>query len=84
MYLEVTYRRGKPLAAYLYCVSAEEADVASTRRVHPALVADFAKDGSLIGVEIVYPSRITRTELLQVLRELHVTEVTEEELAPIC
>jgi hypothetical protein len=82
-YIEVTYRDGKPFAAYLYLSTCGDPAVATTRRVRPGLVADFAADGALVGLEIVHPSRTTRAELLQVLRELHVTDITEEQLEPI-
>jgi uncharacterized protein YuzE len=51
-YLEVTYREGKPIAAYYYLPRPEEQRSVRTRRVEAGLLIDFAKDGRPIGIEI--------------------------------
>jgi hypothetical protein len=54
-YLEVTYRKGRPFAAYLYLPRPEGAKSARTEAVGEGLVIDLAGDGSPIGLEITAP-----------------------------
>lgn len=58
-YLEVTFRRGRPLAAYLYLRRRPGVRSARTRPVAPGVRADYAADGVLIGIELTAPDRIT-------------------------
>ena len=81
--LTIRYRKGEPYAAYLHLPGDSSQTVASTRRVRPGFVADFDADGTVLGVEIINPAATTRAEVLDVLRELNVSEVSEAELAPI-
>lgn len=82
-YLEVTFRKGKPMAAYLYLPRRPGDRSVRTRRVPPGLVIDFAADGRAIGVEITAPSRITVTALNRVLRAIGGIPVTRHDLAPL-
>ncbi|MBI4567354.1 MAG: DUF2283 domain-containing protein [Planctomycetes bacterium] len=50
-YLEVTHRKGRPLAAYYYLPRRDDDKSAKTRRVAAGLLADFAADGRPIGIE---------------------------------
>ena len=82
-YLEVTYRRGKPLAAYFY-LPRRTGDTSA--RVEPRgeiYLVDWTEDGRPIGIEMPSPSLITTEGLNQVLSELHLDLVTPEELAPV-
>ncbi len=58
-YLEVTYRNGRPLAAYLAMPRLPGERAAGTRPLEHGLVADFASDGRLIGIEITDPATAT-------------------------
>src|SRR5688500_8152473 len=58
-YLEVTFRHGRPLAAYLVLPRRARDRSARTRRAAPGLVIDFTADGRPIGIEITAPSRVT-------------------------
>jgi hypothetical protein len=82
-YLQVTFRKGKPLAAYLYLPRRDRDRSARTRRATPGLVIDLTADGRAIGVEITAPSRITVTALNRVLRAIGAAPVTREDLAPL-
>lgn len=82
-YLEVTFRHGRALAAYLYLPRRTRDRSARTRRVEPGLVIDLAADGRAIGIEITAPTRVTVTALNRVLRELGATLVTRADLAPL-
>jgi uncharacterized protein YuzE len=83
-YLEVTYREGKPVAAYYYLPRLDgQRRSVRTRRVEPGLLIDYAKDGSAIGVEITAPSAISVTAFNRVLRALGVAPVKRQEIAPL-
>lgn len=82
-YLEVTYRKGRVLAAYFYLP--READDASVRteRFDGGLLVDFASDGRPIGIEITAPSRIDLSVLNQALSRLGQLPLRAEDLAPL-
>ena len=83
IYLEMTYRQGKPLVGYLYLSRRPGDYAATTRKVAPGLVADFAADGRPIGIEIVSPSIATRQSINHVLEELRQEPLPDQELAPL-
>jgi hypothetical protein len=60
-YLEVTFRHGRPLAAYYYLPRKPKDKSCRTKRVEPGLVIDFARDGRPIGIEILAPEKLTLT-----------------------
>jgi hypothetical protein len=82
-YLEVTFRNGRPLAAYYYLPRKPGEKSARTRRVEPGLVVDFAKSGRAIGIEITTPAKFSLAALNRVLRELGFAAATRDELAPV-
>jgi uncharacterized protein YuzE len=82
-YLEVTFRQGRPLAAYYYLPREAHQKSVRTRRVEPGLVIDFAADGQAIGIEITAPSKVTLAALNAVLDELGQVPATEVDLAPV-
>ncbi len=67
-YLEVTYRKGRPLAAYYYLPRREGDRSARTERADGGLVVDYASDGRAIGIEITCPDRLVFSELNRVLK----------------
>jgi hypothetical protein len=82
-YLEVTFRHGRPLAAYLYLPRRARDRSARTRRASPGLVVDLSADGRPIGIEITAPSRVTVTALNRVLRSFGLSPLTRADLAPL-
>lgn len=82
-YLEVTFRHGRPVAAYLYLPRRARDRSVRTRRATPGLVVDLAADGRAIGIEITAPSRVTVTALNRVLRSLGQSPLTRADLAPL-
>jgi hypothetical protein len=83
IYLEMTYRHGKPLAGYLYLPRQEGDKVARSRKAALGLVVDYARDGRPIGVEITSPSAISLKTVNELLTTLHVQTLGAEELAPL-
>lgn len=82
-YLEVTFRRGRPMAAYYYLPRRPGQRSVRTRRVEPGMVIDFARGGRAIGIELTAPSRLSVTAMNRVLRELGFPLVSREDLAPV-
>ncbi len=82
-YLEVTFRHGRPLAAYLYLPRRSGERSYRSSRVEPGMVIDFNRKGNPIGIEITAPSKISVTSLNRVLRGLGLPAVRKDDLAPL-
>jgi uncharacterized protein YuzE len=82
-YLEVTFRHGRPMAAYYYLPRRPKDKSYRTKRVEPGLVIDFARDGKPIGIEIVAPGKLTLRVFNRVLRELGFRPLKRADLAPL-
>jgi len=54
-YLVITYRRGRPLAAYYHLPRRGGQKSARSTEYEPGIVVDFSLKGVPIGVEIVTP-----------------------------
>jgi hypothetical protein len=82
-YLEITYRRGRPLAAYLY-LPRREGDK-SRRVVHegPGLMVDMAEDGRPIGIEIVSPRGVSLAAVNAILARYSMSPLGRDDLAPL-
>ena len=82
-YLEVTYRHGEPLAAYLYLPYDGPRKARRSRRVGFDLVIDLSADGRPVGIEITAPRQVTVRALNRVLRGLRCAPVHGADLAPL-
>ena len=82
-YLEVTYRKGRPVAAYYYLPRRDDDKSARTEQVGGGLLVDYSSDGRPIGTEISSPSRLDLGELNDVLTKLGQERVRPEDLAPL-
>jgi len=82
-YLEVTYRKGRALAAYFYLPRRGKRKSVRTRRVEPGLIIDFASNGEPLGIEITAPGEVTAATLNRVLRELGIAPVSAKDLSPL-
>jgi hypothetical protein len=82
-YLEVTFRRGRPLSAYLYLPRRPTDKSHRTEKVKPGLVIDFNRSGKPIGIEITAPARLSAPALNRVLRRLGFPAMTSADLAPL-
>lgn len=82
--LQITYRKGRPLAAYLYLVhSTGEKSVRTNPSPDGLLVVDYGADGRAIGVEITAPEAVTLYRLNTLLAELGQPPLPENEFRPI-
>lgn len=82
-YLQVTFRGGRPFAAYYYLPRGAHDASARTERAEPGLVIDFAADDRPIGIEITAPARLTVEAFNRVLARLGFPAVEADELAPL-
>ncbi|MGQ0667723.1 MAG: DUF2283 domain-containing protein [Nitrospiraceae bacterium] len=82
-YLEVTYRKGQPLAAYLYLPRAVGTRCVRTQEVSSGLLVDFSESGDAIGLEILAPALVTVAQVNAALTTLGLPTLTSEELAPL-
>ena len=82
-YLEVTFRQGRPIAAYYYLPRRGSQRSVRSRRVEPGLVIDFGADDQAIGIEITTPSMVSLAALNAVLRELGQSPASQADLAPV-
>ncbi|MBI2933836.1 MAG: DUF2283 domain-containing protein [Planctomycetes bacterium] len=82
-YLEVTFRKGKPLAAYLYLPRKPQAQSARTEKAAAGILVDYGQDGTPIGLEITTPGRTTANQINQVLQKLGLRPLDPAELSPL-
>ncbi|MFW6060229.1 MAG: hypothetical protein ACODAQ_08605 [Phycisphaeraceae bacterium] len=82
-YLEVTYRKGRPLAAYYYLPRQSGDTSARTQRVDGGLLIDFEPGGRAIGIEITAPSNFDLARLNEVLAQLGHDPIRREDFTPL-
>jgi hypothetical protein len=81
--LEVTFRRGRALAAYVHLPGGVGRRAWKSRELVQGLVLDVSRNGEPIGIEITEPSRITLTAINRVLRRLRMPLMKARDLAPM-
>jgi hypothetical protein len=82
-YLEITFRHGRPLAAYLYLPREGNEKSARTEQAAHGLLVDFAASGRPIGLEITAPSAVSPATINRVLADLGLSELSDADLAPL-
>lgn len=82
-YLEVTFRKGKPIAAYLYLRGRAGARSVRTEEMAPGVLVDYAGNGEPIGLELTAPADVRLEQINSVLGGLGLEAVTPQELAPL-
>ena len=82
-YLEITFREGTALAAYLYLPRSPSVSTARTEAVRPGILVDYDDSGAPIGLEITAPRAVTAAQVNEVLVELGRPPLRPEELAPL-
>jgi hypothetical protein len=82
-YLEVTYRRGRAIAAYYYLPRRPGQHSVRTLRVEAGLLVDYARDGRPIGVEIPAPGALSIAAFNHVLRALGFPPVKRQDVVPL-
>jgi uncharacterized protein YuzE len=82
-YLEVTFRKGKPFAAYLYLPRVRDARVARTVDEGRGVRVDLDAHGAPMGIEITAPGLVSVPELNAVLVKHGVAALDDEEWSPL-
>jgi uncharacterized protein YuzE len=80
--MEVTYRKGKPFAAYLY-LDRRAGDKAARTERHGDMLVDITADGRTIGVEFTRGGLADLSKLNDVLRQLHHPILDAADVAPL-
>ncbi len=82
-YLEITFRHGRPLAAYLYLPRKGDEKSARTEQVAPGLLIDFTVGGRPMGLEITAPGRVSAATINRVLIDLGLSPLPDADLSPL-
>ena len=77
--MEVTFREGKPFAAYLTLRRDPPAKAARTESAGAGLVVDYAGDGTPIGLEITAPGHVSFEALNSLLDRIGQPRLTAKE-----
>lgn len=69
--IEISFRKGKPIAAYLYLRDPKvRTKSASTSEPEPGIIVDYSNEGAPLGIEIVMPLSISSGRVDEVLKSL--------------
>jgi uncharacterized protein YuzE len=82
-YLEITFRKGIPLAAYLYLPRPAGVKSVRTQEAAPGLLVDLDASGQPIGIEITAPGRVNLEQINEILARYGLDPMHPEELAPL-
>lgn len=83
MSLEVTYRKGKPVAAYLYLARRAGDRAVRSEPHNDGLVVDYAADDRPIGIEITSPTKLSWPAINRLLTSLNQPLATMADLEPL-
>jgi uncharacterized protein YuzE len=82
-YLEVTFRKGRPIGAYLYLPRRGAERAVRVTKASPSLLIDYDASGKPIGIEITAPARVGPTALNKVLVRFGQPRLGPEDRAPL-
>ncbi|MBM4106497.1 MAG: DUF2283 domain-containing protein [Phycisphaerae bacterium] len=82
-YLEVTFRQGRALAAYLYLPRTSRDRSSRSVVASPGLVVDYTSKGKPIGVEIISPATVSLSAINRVLRDIGAVPIKRADLEPL-
>jgi len=81
--LKVTYRSGRPIAAYVQLPRQPGDRAVTTQKIDDVLLVDRAADGRPIGVEIVDPLQFDPDRFFDLLRSLGQSDIDRDEFRPL-
>src|SRR5437867_3778232 len=82
-YLEITYRKGMPVAAYFY-LPRRDGDVSvRTESADSGFLIDYAADGRAIGIEVTAPKKVTLAAFNAALSKAGQEAVSADDIAPL-
>jgi uncharacterized protein YuzE len=82
-YLEITFRKGKPFAAYYYLPRKPYEKSVKTEKVNEGVLIDYGEAGQPIGIEITSPQKIDLHYINEILGRLNIAPIAQEEIAPL-
>ncbi|MFO7908294.1 MAG: DUF2283 domain-containing protein [Pirellulaceae bacterium] len=82
-YLEVTYYKGRLLAAYLYLPRKEGDRSVRVDEFARGIVVDLTEDGRPIGVELTSPGEVTLQQVNAALEKYGIQALLEDEFSPL-
>lgn len=82
-YLEVTFRRGLPVAAYYYLPRRPGQRSHRTVQAAPGVLVDYGRGGRAIGLEITAPTKVSLETVNQVLLSLGMAPLEKKDFAPL-
>lgn len=82
-YLEVTYYKGRLLAAYLYLPRKEGDRSVRVDEFARGIVVDLTEDGRPIGVELTSPGEVTLQPVNAALEKYGIQALLEDEFSPL-
>jgi uncharacterized protein YuzE len=80
--LEITFRKGRPMAAYLR-LGGPRAKAKRTKEYKPSLLVDYDEAGRALGLEILAFDEATVASINEVLVSLGHPALPDAELAPL-
>ena len=81
--LEVTFRKGKAMAAYLYLPRKAGDRATRTAKIAPEMLVDYAPDGRPIGIEFTSTSNIRLADVNAALSAADESPASAGDLAPL-
>ena len=81
--LQITYRKGKPFAAYIYLSPSRGQKSARTEAITEELLIDYDADGTPLGIEIISPSYVGIDEIQHCFDHLGLGRLEPTELEPL-
>ena len=82
-YLQVTFRHGRPIAAYYYLPRSTKQKSFRTEKLSCGMLVDYNRAGRAIGLEITAPAEISLALVNRILRRLGEQPLQKKELAPL-
>ena len=82
-YLEITFRRGRPIAAYYYLPRRPGQKSYRSVRIEPGMVVDLSRSGKPIGIEITAPGLVSQTIFNRALKQFGIPAAKSADLAPL-
>jgi uncharacterized protein YuzE len=82
-YLEITFRKGKPVAAYLYLPREAGQKSQRTEKAGNGLLIDYGESGQPIGIEITALDQISVDVLNKILTKLNIRPIEPSEISPL-
>ena len=82
-FLEVSYRKGKPFAGYLYLSDPRPRTPCRTEEIRPGVLIDLGDDGEPLGIEFLSPGAVTAEDLRAIETRLRGARLQREDLTPI-